>query len=187
MHYTLCDLFSDLTQNSIEAQATQITVELTEQAGRLSVRIADNGKGMTQEQLARATDPFWTDGIKHPGRKVGLGIPFLIQTAETSAGSWNIRSSTGTDGTPKGTVVQADFDLNNIDTPPVGDVAGYFRQILTFDRSYELVIVRTKDSMSWSVSRSELCEALGVNDPGDLCEAGTLALVAQYLEANETA
>jgi hypothetical protein len=40
---------------------------------------------MTAEELQRALDPFHTDGIKHPHRKVGLGLPFLVQTAEHAA------------------------------------------------------------------------------------------------------
>ena len=193
MHYTLCDLFSDLTQNAIEASASVITVVMTETDRSVSLTIQDNGTGMTPEQLKRATDPFYTDGIKHPGRKIGLGIPFLIQTAEATGGKWSIRSNTGKEQAPDkskeefrfpdghGTVVDCSFDLANIDTPPVGDVAGYFRQILTFDGRYEMIITRKTARQEFTVRRSELLEALGLNEEGSFTDANSLALLGQYL------
>ncbi len=188
MHYTLCDMFSDLTENSVDAGAMLVTVEFSETESELAIRITDNGKGMSAEQLAKATDPFWTDGIKHPGRKIGLGIPFLIQTAELCGGNWKITSNDGSDSdAPRGTVLEARFDLKNIDTPPVGDVTGYFRQILCFNRPYELVIVRRRGTEEYTVKRSELLEALGLSEQGLFEDADSLALLAQYLEANETA
>ena len=183
MHFTLCDMFSDLTQNAVEAGATLVTVVLEQSDLRLSLKIEDDGKGMTPEQLKQATDPFYTDGIKHPGRKVGLGIPFLIQTAETTGGTWNIRSEKT--GTMHGTVVECGFDLTNIDTPPVGDVTGYFRQILTFDARYEMVIRRTSPTVDYTVRRSELLEALGLGDAGTIEDVNALALLKAYLESCE--
>ena len=182
MHYTLCDMFSDLTQNALEAGADDVAVRLTETDREVSLVIADNGKGMTPDQLKRVIDPFWTDGIKHPGRKVGLGIPFLVQTAESTGGSWNIESRH--EG-KTGTTVSCRFDLTNIDTPPVGDVTGYFRQILTFDGRYEMVIERKTPSFSYTVRRSELLDALGLADQGSFTDAGSLALLGQYLESME--
>ena len=181
MHYTLCDMFSDLTQNAFEAVSNLITVELKQDDREISIKIEDNGKGMSPEELKKATDPFYSDGIKHPGRKVGLGIPFLIQTADETGGSWNIRSETG-----QGTVVDARFDLTNIDTPPVGDVTGFFRQILTFDGRYEMVIRRKTPTLEYTVKRSELLEALELEEEGSFTDANSLALLGMYLESMES-
>lgn len=180
-------MFADLTSNSFEAGANVITVKLSESDRGLSISIVDNGKGMTPDELKRATDPFWTDGIKHPGRKVGLGIPFLIQTAESCGGTWNIRSNKADAkaGIPSGTTLEATFDLTNIDTPPVGDVAGYFRQILTFDGRYELTITRQSPRLDYAVRRSELLEALGLAESGSFDDANSHALLGQYLESME--
>ncbi|HHU37481.1 MAG TPA: sensor histidine kinase [Treponema sp.] len=184
MHYTLCDLFSDLTQNAVEAGANSVTIVLMETDQAISLKIQDNGHGMNPQQLAQATDPFWTDGIKHPGRKVGLGIPFLIQTAESTGGTWNIESNhTG----KTGTTVTCSFDLTNIDTPPIGDVTGFFRQILSFDGRYEMDIdfsaERGEIKCSANVKRSELLEALGLEEAGSFEDAGSLALLGRYLES----
>lgn len=183
MHYTLCDMFSDLTQNAVEAGANTITVVLTETERNLSFYLEDNGKGMTPEQLQRATDPFYTDGIKHPNRKIGLGIPFLIQTAESTGGTWNIRSEKGESS---GTVVECSFDRTNIDTPPVGDVTGYFWHILTFDGQYEMIITRKSPVLNYTVRRSELLEALGLSETGCFEDVNALSLLKQYLEGCET-
>ncbi len=191
MHFTLCDMLSDLTQNAVEADSTVIRVRVRETDQELQVTIEDNGKGMTPAELKRAEDPFYTDGVKHPGRKVGLGIPFLIQTAESTGGSWSITSSKGTaeDADKRGTTVEARFDLTNIDTPPVGDVTGFFRQILTFDGKYEMLLSRVLERnghvTEYTVSRSELLDALDLAAEGTFSDVGSLALVGQYLKSLE--
>lgn len=180
MHYNLCDLIADLTQNSVEAQAAKITVELHETDKDLTVYIRDNGKGMSPEVLQKAVNPFYTDGIKHPKRKIGMGIPFLIQTAADTGGFWDIQSREG-----EGTTVTARFDVTNIDTPPIGDVPLLFRQILTLPGSYEMQIIRKKHSKTavfeYEFFRSELIEALG-----GLETAGDLALLLDFLQSQET-
>jgi len=81
MHFTLADMVTDITQNAVEAGADTVELEVTEkntpQGAEFRFIVTDNGKGMTEEELRRATDPFVTDGIKHPNRKIGLGLPFF--------------------------------------------------------------------------------------------------------------
>lgn len=206
MHYTLCDLFSDLTQNAVEAGAARVGLRMEIGDSSVSLAIDDDGKGMSEAELERATDPFYTDGIKHPGRKIGLGIPFLIQTAESTGGTWRIESRTrgqpngqaaargsgpsagdGSRGGP-GTRVQCAFDLSNIDTPPVGDVAGFFRHVLTFDGRYEMTVEyreekEGKAARQFSLARSELLEALGLADEGGFYDANALVLLGTFIES----
>ncbi|MCL2374786.1 MAG: ATP-binding protein, partial [Treponema sp.] len=121
---------TDIAQNGAEAGADLLELEVSETAdsgGRRELRftVKDNGKGMTAEELKAAQDPFVTDGVKHPHRKVGLGLPFLIQTAEISGGGWEMESAKRVSPhTPCGTTVSAWFDLGNVDTPPMGDIPG---------------------------------------------------------------
>jgi hypothetical protein len=183
MHFTLADLITDISQNAVEAGADLVELEVSESVisggGEFRFLVKDNGKGMTEEELKRAVDPFVTDGIKHPNRKVGLGLPFLIQMAEQSGGGWDIKSEKG-----KGTAVTAWFDSGNVDIPPAGDIPGMFRTILMFDTSAEIVIRRkrlTKENEDeYEVRKSELAEALG-----GLEDAGTLVLLDQYLRSLE--
>ena len=56
MHYSLCDMFSDLTQNSIEAGASVVTVRLIQDEASVRFSVEDNGKGMSLATLQKASD-----------------------------------------------------------------------------------------------------------------------------------
>ncbi len=177
MHFSLCDLAADIAQNAAESGASVVEADIVETDREFRFRLTDNGKGMTEEELERAKDPFHTDGVKHPGRKVGLGIPFLIQTATQAGGRWSIDSRKGV-----GTTVEASFDLANIDTPPVGDVPGTLRTMLLFAGPSETVIRRVREGAvgrtAYEVRKTELAEALG-----SLEDAGALVLLDRYLRS----
>lgn len=180
MHFTLADLITDITQNASEAGADLVELEVRETGGEFRFLVRDNGKGMTKEELGRAVDPFVTDGVKHPHRKVGLGIPFLIQTAEQSGGGWDVQSEKG-----KGTTATAWFDMNNVDTPPMGDLPGMFRTILMFEGPADVHIRRSRNgdgvrALEYEVRKSELADALG-----DLEDTGSLVLLDKYLRSLE--
>ncbi len=127
MHFSLCDLVADIAQNAAESGASEVLTTLEEREDFFCFVMEDNGQGMTEQELKRVSDPFYTDGIKHPGRSLGLGIPFLIQTAEGSGGTWSIESKKG-----KGTTVRGSFNLRAIDTPPLGDVPVLIRTFFMF-------------------------------------------------------
>ncbi|GHT99137.1 ATPase [Spirochaetia bacterium] len=179
MHFSLCDLVTDITQNAAESGAALVELEIRETEGEFRFIVKDNGKGMDQEQLQRAVDPFVTDGIKHPHRKIGLGLPFLIQTAEQSGGGWDIQSKKQV-----GTTVTAFFDKTNVDMPPVGDVSGMFRSVILFSGPKEIVIHRQytggEQDNDYEVRKSELIDVLG-----DLEEAGSQIVLQKYLESME--
>jgi len=180
VHFTLADLVTDITQNGCESGAKLVELEVRETDKEFRFVVRDNGKGMTKEQLAHALDPFVTDGVKHPHRKVGLGLPFLIQTAEQSGGGWDMQSEKG-----KGTTATAWFDTGNVDTPPVGDLPSMFRSILMFDGPDEIVITRSRhldgeDPLDYEARKTELIEALGSFE-----DTGALVLLNQYLRSLE--
>jgi hypothetical protein len=191
VHFTLSDLVMDITQNAAESGADLVELEIRETEhgvnGNPEFRflIKDNGKGMSPEGLKRAQDPFVTDGIKHPHRKVGLGIPFLIQTAEQSGGGWKMESlKADAGGGAHGTEVSAWFDVSNVDTPPVGDLSGMFRIVLLFQGPAEMVIRRVcemgEKQIHYELRKTELAEALG-----DLEDTQSMILLDRYLRSNE--
>ena len=107
----------DLAQNSITAGASLVTVRLTLGEDRmLTMELADNGKGMSPELLARVTSPFATTRTT---RKVGLGIPMMMENAEKAGGSLALESEVG-----KGTKMTVTMDMGNIDCLPLGDLSG---------------------------------------------------------------
>ena len=91
----------DIAQNSVAAGSTltQITIAIDTAAKRLTLTIADNGKGMDEETVRRVTDPFYTTRTT---RKVGLGLPLFQEAARATGGDVTIRSAVGT-----GTTVEA--------------------------------------------------------------------------------
>ena len=201
MHFTLTDLITDITQNGVESGASIVELQVSEAVdsaepggsygkGEFRFTVTDNGKGMTAEELKRAQDPFVTDGIKHPHRKVGLGLPFLIQMAEMSGGGWKMESKKAGEGQESGTVISAWFDLGNVDTPPVGDIPGMFRTVLLFNGPEEMVIKRLRkppegtsiDALDYEVRKTELIGALG-----DLEDTQSLILLDRYLRSLEEA
>ena len=107
----------DIVQNSITAGADLISIDVIENIpeNTLTIRISDNGKGMSPEQLAQVTDPYFTSRTT---RKVGLGVPLFKQNAEMTGGHFSIESALG-----KGTTTTAVFGHNHLDRPPLGDMA----------------------------------------------------------------
>ena len=89
----------DIVQNSTRAHASLVEIILSfdTQAHLMKLAIRDDGCGMTKEQVAAATDPFFTSRTT---RRIGLGIPFLKQSAECTGGSFDLQSEPG-----KGTAV----------------------------------------------------------------------------------
>jgi hypothetical protein len=212
-------LAADITQNSAESGASLVGLEIRETVapgvpakGEFRFIAGDNGKGMSGAGLDRAMDPFVTDGVKHPGRKVGLGLPFLIQTAVQSGGGWRISSATaggerairsgggapadgvsaagidasGTDTAgASGTTAEAWFDLANVDTPPVGDIPGLFRTVLLFSGPQEIVLKRSRKGGNAELDYEVKKTELTEALGGDLEDVSSLVLLGKYLRSLE--
>ncbi|MBQ4353872.1 MAG: ATP-binding protein, partial [Clostridia bacterium] len=109
----------DITMNSVRAGATEISIDLCEEGEWLTFTVTDNGCGMTEEQVKRLTDPFFTT---RKTRKVGLGIPFLTMLAEMTGGSVTVKSIHESVSENHGTTTSAKFGRNHIDFVPLGDI-----------------------------------------------------------------
>jgi anti-sigma regulatory factor (Ser/Thr protein kinase) len=108
----------DVAKNSVKAGASLIEISVrTDANGIMTVKIIDNGCGMSDEILERVTDPFYTTRTT---RKVGLGLPLFRMAAEQTGGGLEIRSSTETGNS--GTEVTVTFDTKSIDCMPMGDI-----------------------------------------------------------------
>lgn len=175
MHFTLCDYLLDLAQNSLEAKATQVDVELREGEETILFTIKDNGVGMTEEVLAKALDPFYSDPEKHSARKAGFGLPFIVQATELCEGSFSIESQSGV-----GTTVSYSFSLKSVDTPPMGNLATTMVSLFSMGGEYELNFTRVHTNGEYEVSRSDLLDALG-----ELETVSSLKLAKEYLNSQE--
>ncbi|MEX2443197.1 MAG: ATP-binding protein [Alkalispirochaeta sp.] len=162
-------------QNSVEAEATRIVVQLAETDGEMHITVVDNGNGMDAETLNRAQDPFFTDGMKHPRRAVGLGIPFLRQMVDATEGTFSLKSAPGV-----GTELEVTVPRDHLDLPPTGDLPTVFQQALCFAGDYEMVIQRRCDDHQYELTRSDLIDALGEIDT-----VGSQTLLWEYVAAQE--
>uniref|UniRef100_UPI0026E954D8 ATP-binding protein n=1 Tax=Parabacteroides gordonii TaxID=574930 RepID=UPI0026E954D8 len=80
---TLTFHITDIASNSVRAGATRIMLDVVIEGDNACIRIADNGCGMDAETVSRVSNPFYTTRTT---RRIGLGIPFLIQNAEQTGG-----------------------------------------------------------------------------------------------------
>jgi hypothetical protein len=114
----------DILQNSIEAGATlvELTIEEDLSADRLIITVGDNGRGMSEEQVTRIFDPFYTT---RKTRHVGLGLPLFKVAAERCNGDLTVTSQLG-----RGTTVRATFQHSHIDRAPLGDVTGTLMSVI---------------------------------------------------------
>ena len=175
MHATIADVIADTAQNSIEAGASRVDVTLVEDGATVSVVIADNGKGMDEETRARAFDPFFSEAGKHDKRRVGLGLPILKQLCEACGGGLSLESEKGV-----GTTLSYHFDAKSIDLPPMGDLADTLMTLFNYPGAFELVFTHRTPKGEYSISRSELSEAVGGLDSVE-----GLALAKEFLRGQE--
>lgn len=73
----------NLLRNAREAGATQLRVDLASAGADVRLQVEDDGSGMSDEQRARASEPFWT--TKASG--TGLGLAITRQIVEDHGGS----------------------------------------------------------------------------------------------------
>ena len=144
----------DAMENSLEAGATliEMTIEEDSAADRLTITIQDNGRGMSEEQLAHASDPFFTT---RSTRHVGLGVPLFKAAAERCNGSLTITSQL-----EKGTTLQATFRHSHIDRAPLGDLTGTLLAII-LSGSCDVQYVHWVDGREFAFHTADIRAELG--------------------------
>lgn len=119
-----------------------------------TIGISDNGRGMNDEELKKASDPFYTS---RSTRRVGMGIPLFRQHAEMTGGALKIASKKG-----EGTVVTATFYPEHPDCQPLGDLEGSWLLLVSANPGIAWVLdIRTKTG-DFSISSGEIKEELDV-------------------------
>ena len=176
MHASLSDIVADVAANSIEAHAGLVRVFVLEEGGTITLRVEDNGKGMDEATAARAFDPFYTEPGKHDKRKIGMGLPFVKQTCDACGGKVELKSEKGV-----GTTLVCTFQADNIDLPPMGDLAAAILSLFTFDGDFELVFLHRRNGDEYEIARSELKDAVGGFGSVD-----GLSLAKEFLESQES-
>jgi anti-sigma regulatory factor (Ser/Thr protein kinase) len=150
----------DIAENAIAAGATRVLVAVNESAERdiLTLRVTDDGRGMSREEKARALDPFFTTGRK----RTGLGLPLLAQTAETCGGRVVLESVPG-----RGTRVVARFRLSHVDRPPMTKMAETMMVLFFGHPGIDIRYRHTRDGLGFSYWHRGRAAARGV-DPAEI-------------------
>ncbi len=143
----------DIAKNSTAAGSSVTCISLVLCDNTLSLKIEDNGCGMSSELLARVTDPFTTTRTT---RRVGMGIPLLKMTAEQTGGSLSIQSQPG-----KGTVLTAVFIPQSIDMPPLGDLASSICALIQGSPDLDFYYYRQTPLGHFELDTRQLRQVLG--------------------------
>ncbi len=145
----------DIAQNSVSAKALLIEISVTAAFSDdiLTVLIKDNGCGMSEETLNKVTDPFYTS---RKTRKVGLGIPFFKQAAESTGGHFRIESQVG-----EGTEIEAKFIISSIDRMPLGDMTGTIHTLITMNTDIDFIYTYSVDDRGFKLDTREFKEIVG--------------------------
>lgn len=145
----------DLVENSTGAGANVISLMIEENTERdeLRIRIADNGRGMDANTLARAMDPFVTSRTT---RKVGLGLPLVDMTTRMCDGRLKLESTPGS-----GAVVDATWRLSHLDRPPLGNMATTLKILLVTNPDVHFKYFHQVDGRKFALDSQEIRSALG--------------------------
>ncbi len=165
----------DIVGNSVRAKASLIEVSLIEktQEDILLLNVKDNGCGMDAQTMKNALDPFFTS---RKTRKVGLGIPLLLQNAQLTGGQLSIDSEIGL-----GTVLKAVFVRSHIDRPPLGDLAGTISLMVSGNPNVEFIYRHMLDNEEYVFDSKEVKQVL---DGVAITEPGVVKFIKQMVEEN---
>jgi len=146
----------DIAENSINAGANNIEIIVDEniENDKLILEINDDGKGMDRDTLTKLTDPFFTS---RKTRKVGLGIPLLLESANEADGSLTVNSEPG-----KGTKVWAVLKYSHIDRKPLGDMAETLISLMLLSDKTELFYRHIKNSNVFEFNTKDLKRQLNI-------------------------
>ena len=144
----------DIVENSLRANAKNIEVRLiqNEEKDQLILEVIDDGEGMNEETVRQSLDPFFTTKT---GKKVGLGLPFLVQAAEEADGELKVESIEG-----RGTRVVVTFRLSHVDRKPLGNVEETMKCLKAThpEVSFRFEHVRPRDLKSPTSIHPHACE-----------------------------
>jgi hypothetical protein len=145
----------DIVQNSINAKADLIEIEINEKLNKENtfiIRIRDNGTGISSENLDKVNDPFFTTGEK----KTGLGLSLLEQNARMTGGYLNIESGNGT-----GTSITACFGYDHIDRQPLGEIATTIGGLIRANPKIDFVYIHAVNDRNFKLDTRQVKVEIG--------------------------
>jgi anti-sigma regulatory factor (Ser/Thr protein kinase) len=167
----------DLVQNSIEADASRVLLEVIENytADTMTIRVTDNGRGMDEETKHRVLDPFVTT---RKTRRVGLGLPLIDMSTQRCDGYLAIDSKPG-----QGTVVEAVYRHSHLDRPPLGNIVETVKALMVANPELDFTYSHVVNDAHFSLATGEITAALG---DVPLTHPEVIVWLHEYLSANLT-
>lgn len=168
----------DIAQNSIEAGATAVDIDLVENSGAdtLIIQVGDNGPGMDASTLSRARDPFFTTRTT---RRVGMGLSLLAEAARAAGGDLAVDSIPGS-----GTRVRATFQYRHVDRAPVGDIETTLMVLIAGHPETSFRFRHSVGDRSYELDSRDLCVALDGLNLGSPEGLATLRAAIRHGESN---
>lgn len=166
----------DIAMNSVRAGAKNISIILEEKDRVLTLKIIDDGCGMTSEQVEKLSNPFFTT---RKTRKVGLGVPFLRMLSEMTGGSVTVVSRHEAEFEDHGTTVTATFHTDHIDFIPLGDVVETVVTLIQGNPDSDYIYRHIADNVNVSMDTSEMRAILGGEVPLNTYEV--LTFIREFL------
>lgn len=151
----------DIVQNSIRAEAREISIDIIESEAddHYEIIITDNGNGIPEEILINVTDPFVTTRTK---RRMGMGLPLLKYHSALAGGNLQISSEPG-----RGTTVRATMSFSHLDRQPLGDMPGVLIILVAANEDIEFVYHHNTDNGEYRFSTQETKEYLEIDSLSD--------------------
>ena len=144
----------DIVENGVAAGASLIGLSLQEDSSEnwLRITITDNGRGMNDEVLKKALDPFFTTRTT---RRVGLGLSLIREASKRCDGEFHIQSREG-----KGTEVTVSFRLDHIDLAPLGDMSSSLTSLIMGNSTVDFVYTHSVDGKVFELDTRQIKEEL---------------------------
>ena len=148
----------DVSENCIDAGAKNIEIIINEDTKKdlLTIEINDDGKGIDEDMIKKIQNPFTTSRTT---RKVGLGIPFFKEAAESCEGKFVISSAKGI-----GTKVKATFKHSHIDRKPLGDITETLIALILRAEKAEILYYHKRNGKEFVFRTKDLKLMLKVQD-----------------------
>jgi anti-sigma regulatory factor (Ser/Thr protein kinase) len=145
----------DIAENSVRAGAKTVEININEDSANnlLSIEINDDGCGMTQEEIKKAFDPFYTTKTV---RRIGLGIPLLAEAAQRAGGKLDLKSKKG-----KGTRLKATFQLDHLDRQPMGNISSTIINLIAGNSFVDFVYKHRHNDRRFTLDTREIRNEIG--------------------------
>lgn len=148
----------DLVQNSIEAGASLVKIEIVEDLKEdiFTITIEDNGIGIPKEVIDKVTDPFYTT---RKTRKVGLGLSLAKQLAMDCEGSFTIERL------ERGTKIVLKMKHSHIDRPPLGNITETLLALISGAPDVDFTFCYRNNQNEFTFDTRSIREVLGHDIP----------------------